>query len=335
MKSLLRIVFLLLCLGVFVGILSTLRVPDPAIVEKASNPTVIVGKEGWLFPGWESLTTANTAGVDSSIALIRYAKERLADRGVGLVVLIVPLKARFYGDRLPSDRAVSFKVNARYPYILSALSSATIDTLDAIPILQSAEHDQQTAFYRADYHWTSWAAEAVGDKVAELIKTKWSLKGKAGTGDILGAWTSERQFGDLAANFLTLEQRQAIGRDTYFVRQQAKSAEGLLQNSFAPVHVIGDSSVQPYFGFPQKLSNMLDRPVTLNWNVGDIGPWVTFLEYVESPSFKENKPQVVVWEFTEGRFLSDPAAVGEWRPSSVMSAATWRERVDKALRRNP
>ena len=331
MKSLLRCFFPLLCLGVFIGILGTVRMPN---AEKA-NPAVIMGKEGWLFPGWESLTSADTAGVDRSIALIRYAKERLSDRGIGLVILIAPLKARFYGDRLPPDRAVSSEVSARYAYIQSALASAAIDTLDAIPVLRSVEHDQQTAFYRADYHWTSWAAEATADRVAALIKAKWTLKGNPGTGDIIGDWVSERHFGDLAANFLTPEERQAIGRDTYIVRLPAKSAGGLLQADFAPVHVIGDSFVQPYFGFAQKLSSALDRPVTLTWNSGDVGPWVTFLEYVESPEFQDHMPQIVVWEITEGRVPNDPAAIGEWRPGSVMSTLTWRERVAKALRHNP
>jgi alginate O-acetyltransferase complex protein AlgJ len=335
MKSVLRICFKLACLGAFIAILSTIRVSLPTNAEEGINPNVIKGKDGWLFPGWESLTTANPVNLDSSVELIRYAKDRLADQGIGLVVLVVPIKARFYSDRLPSERTMSAEVKARYQYILSALTNEKIDTLDARPIMQSVERDQQTVFYRADYHWTSWAAEAVADKVAELIKTKLLLKGQAGTGDILGAWIGERQFGDLAAKFLTLEQRQAIGRDTYIVREPAKSTGGLLQNNFAPVHVIGDSFVRPYFGFPQKLSNALDRPVTLTWNAGDVGPWVSLLEYAESPGFKENKPQVVVWEFVEARLPIDPAAIGEWRPSSIMSAGTWRERVDKALRRNP
>ena len=44
--------------------------------------------------------------------------------------------------------------------------------------------------------------------------------------------------------------------------------------------------VQPYLGFPQKLSNAIDNPVGLTWTFGNVGPWKTLLNYLESPAFK-------------------------------------------------
>src|SRR5256885_3035674 len=73
--------------------------------------------------------------------------------------------------------------------------------------------------------------------------------------------SSDLRYGDLAELFLTAEERKQIGREVYTVRRQAP-AKGLLDDEPAPVHVTGHSMVQPYFGFPQKLSNLLDRPVS-------------------------------------------------------------------------
>ncbi|KAG1462403.1 hypothetical protein G6F57_013956 [Rhizopus arrhizus] len=145
----------------------------------------------------------------------------------------------------------------------------------------------------------------------------------------LGSVVNERRYGDLAELFLTPDQRKQAGRETFTVRRQAEN-QSLLDDAPAPVHVTGHSMVQPYFGFPQKLSNVLDRPVSVNWKPGNVGHWVMLLEYLESPAFQPNTPQVLVWQMFEPTYAQGPDAKGLWDNASIMGADTWRSRMKAA-----
>ena len=292
---------------------------------------VITGKDGWLFPAWESLSKVDNAGNTRTVALLKDVQQQLARENIALVVLVVPMKAPFYAQRLPADQPLSPAVAQRYDQLQGNLSKAGLTTLNIKPILQQTEQGKQTAFYRADYHWTAWSAENTADATAKLITGKYRLQGEPGGGAVLGDWFDKRAFGDLASNFLPAIKRKAIGRDIYTVRHQVEEEDLLIDDAPAPVQVIGNSFVQPYLGFTQKLSNALDRPVTLTWNPGDVGPWATLLQYLESPDFAQHKPQVIVWQFNEGQFHLGPDAAANWNAKGVTSLNQWHQRINKAL----
>jgi alginate O-acetyltransferase complex protein AlgJ len=147
----------------------------------------------------------------------------------------------------------------------------------------------------------------------------------------LGEWINDRHLGDLAANFLSPERKRIVGPESYTIRKPAGGAANLLDSEPAPVAVVGNSFVQPYFGFPQRLSNMIDRPVSLKWNPGDIGPWFSFLQYVESSEFRTNRPKFLIWQFNEAQVENGPDAAGAWAQQSVLSPADWRSRVSSAV----
>jgi alginate O-acetyltransferase complex protein AlgJ len=298
-----------------------------------ANESVLVGKDGWLFPNWESLTKSDKPAIDATIALIRHAKDLFAARNIGLVVMVVPMKATFYPQRLPAGQAVSPAVKERYKYILEALKRAQITTFDLDPVLHRVENGTQTAFYRADYHWTAQAAEASADAAAEVIRKGWTLTGKNGTGAPLGPWINERRYGDLAANFMSPEERTSVGKDLYVVRDTAKH-KNLLDDNPAPVQVVGNSFVLPYLGFTQKLSNDLDRPVGLTGNPGNVGPWATMLQCVQSPGFAKQPPQVILWQFNEAQLQNRPDTPGAWDSGSNIAPEAWRARMTQALQQH-
>jgi alginate O-acetyltransferase complex protein AlgJ len=307
------------------GVLLSLSGPG---VEEAS--AVITGEGGWLFPAWESLSKVDNPGTTRNIALVKQLQQNLAREHISLVVLVVPMKAPFYASRLPANQPLSPAVMQRYDHLQSELTQAGLTTLNIKPVLQRTEHGKQTAFYRADYHWTAWSAENTADATAQLITERYRLQGEPGGGAALGEWFDRRAFGDLASNFLPAIKRKSIGRDIYTVRHQAQN-DLLIDDAPAPVQVIGNSFVQPYLGFTQKLSNALDRPVALTWNPGDVGPWATLLQYLESADFAQHKPQVIVWQFNEGQFHLGPDAAANWNAKGVTSLSQWHQRINKAL----
>lgn len=303
----------------------------PAAAAAQDSEIVLVGRDGWLFPAWGSLTEVDTAAVARNTELIADAQRALAAAGITLQVLVLPDKALFYEDKLPDGRRLGDSVRGRYALEIDSLAKAQVPAIDALQVLHQVSQGGQEVFYRSDQHWTQPAADAVATAVAAKVKAQVQvLAGQAGSGMVLGSEVKERRFGDLAELFLTDEQRKAIGRDTFTVRRQAEQ-QSLLDDAPAPVHVTGHSMVQPYFGFPQKLSNLIDRPVSVNWKPGNVGHWVVLLEYLESPEFKQNKPQVLVWQMFEPTYPQGPDARGLWDNASIMTAEQWKARLHKAL----
>ncbi|WP_205621228.1 alginate O-acetyltransferase AlgX-related protein [Pseudomonas cremoricolorata] len=298
----------------------------------ADDSSIILrGSDGWLFPGWGSLTEVDSRGINDSTALIKDAQQALAARGIKLQVLVLPDKTRFYPDKLPAGKSLSPAVQQRYKTILSSLRQAGISAIDDEQVLRQLKDKGTDVFYRTDQHWTQPAADATAVATAEQVRRDVpTLKGNAGSGMALGSEFKERRFGDLAERFLTPDQRKETGRETFTVRRQV-AADSLLGDTPAPLHVTGHSMVQPYFGFPQKLSNSLDRPVSVNWKPGNVGQWIMLLEYLESADFKRNPPQVLVWQMFEPTYAQGPQASGLWDNASIMSPDTWRQRLRAAV----
>ncbi|QHE94227.1 alginate O-acetyltransferase AlgX-related protein [Pandoraea fibrosis] len=295
-----------------------------------ASTLIIRGKDNWLFPGWGSLTQVDTRGIDANTELVREARDALAARNIKLEVLLLPDKSLFYQDKLPDGKVMSPEVKARYKTILGKLQAAGITTFDDEVILRRIKDGGQDVYYRTDQHWTQVAADATAQATADMIrKDVPNLSGQPGTGLPLGGMVNDRRYGDLADLFLTADERKKIGREVFTVRRPSEG-QALLDDAPAPVHVTGHSMMQPYFGFPQKLSNLLDRPVSVNWKPGNVGQWVMLLEYLESPAFKQTKPQVLVWQIFEPAYSQGPDASGLWDNASIMTPDTWRKRLKAA-----
>lgn len=297
-----------------------------------ARDAVLEGKSDWLFAGWESLTAARPDAERASIKLISDVARLLARKNVKLIVAIVPLKPRYYESLLPEGSAMSEIVRGRYDRELSELRTAGVVTPDLRDALQTVVADKKEVFYRTDFHWTTFAAEAAADLVAGVINAQGPLPGNAGSGAQLGEWMNDRHLGDLAANFLPPERKRAIGPEAYVIRAPAKPVASLLDAEPSPVAVVGNSFVQPYFGFPQRLSNKIDRPVALRWNPGDVGPWATLLQYLQSAEFTTSSVRYLVWQFNEAQIQNGPDAVGEWSLQSLSSPIAWRAAVTDALK---
>jgi alginate O-acetyltransferase complex protein AlgJ len=303
-----------------------------ATTASVARDAVIEGKQNWLFAGWESLITAKPAADKSSIGLIAGASRLFAKKNIKLIVLIIPLKPRYYEPLLPDGVAMSDEIRKRYDLLLTELRASGVTAIDVRDAFKTVIAGKQEVFYRADFHWTTFAAEATADQVAASILSSGPLPGKPGTGMKLGDWINDRHLGDLAANFLSPERKRAIGPEAYVIRQAPKADAGLLDSDPAPVAVVGNSFVQPYFGFSQRLSNKIDRPVSLKWNPGDVGPWATLLQYLKSPEFTGSPPQFVVWQFNEAQLQNGPDAAGEWAAPGIIVPAEWNSRVQESLR---
>ena len=294
----------------------------------AASTSVIEGRNLWLYPGWESLTDDATPACLKAVDLIHQATGKLAARGIHTVIVIAPLKARSCPENLPDGTAMSAGVASRYAAIRAHAGSLGLQMVDGDGAIAAVDPAQEK-YIRADYHWSGHSAEAVAARVAKRLTSAGPLKGTDGAGSRLGKWNEEVRYGDLAA-LLPPERKKAVGKDHFIVRTVVASP-GLVDGGPPVVQVVGNSMVQPYLGFPQKLSNVIDRPVGLTWTFGDTGPWKTLLNYVESPAFKANPPQAIVWQFNEGQMMNLPSAGGQWDAASVMADDAFLTRLSKAI----
>ncbi|MFL9865936.1 twin-arginine translocation pathway signal [Paraburkholderia fungorum] len=306
------------------GVLSLL----PRRAFAAASTSVIEGRNLWLYPGWESLTDDATPACLKAVDLIHQATDKLSARGIRSVIVIAPLKARSCPQNLPDGTALSAGVAGRYAAIRARADSLGLQLVDGDAAIAAVDPAQEK-YIRADYHWSGHSAEAVAARVAERLVAAGPLKGAAGAGSRLGTWNEEVRYGDLAA-LLSPERKKAVGKDHFIVRTVVASA-GLVDSGPPVVQVVGNSMVQPYLGFPQKLSNSIDRQVGLTWTFGDTGPWKTLLNYLESPEFKANPPQAIVWQFNEGQMMNLPGAAGQWDAASVMADDAFLARLTKAI----
>lgn len=291
----------------------------------------IVGKDNYLFAAWGISDAPNWPAIDATVARVAQVHQRLAARGIALIAPVLPNKKIFYADKLLQDAELTPEMLGRYAGIRDRLLAAKVPSFDAEAIFRSLRSAGQEVYYRTDQHWTQVSADATAKATADLIhQLVPKLAGEAGTGLALGAIANERRYGDLAERFLSPEQRRVAGREIFTVRR-ATQQTGLLDSAPSPVHVTGNSMVQPYFGFPQKLSNLIDRPVSVNWKPGDVGFWAVLMEYLESAAFRTQPPQVLVWQLFEPNFHLGPDAQGLWDSASVISAQDWSRRLDAAL----
>lgn len=294
----------------------------------ADNSTVIEGRDGWLYPGWESLTADETSACLRNLDLIQQAAQKMAARNIKCVVVITPLKGRACAANLPENMLLSSGMQKRFAAMVDHGTSISLPVIDSMAAIATLDPDIES-YVRADYHWSGHTAEAVAASTAARILQGSPLPGSAGTGAKLGDWTEEIHYGDLAT-LLSPQKKKEIGKDHFIVRSVV-AQNSLIDSAPSVVQVVGNSMVQPYLGFPQKLSRAIDRPVGLTWTFGDTGPWKTLLNYLEAPEYKSNRPHTIVWQFNEGQMMNGPNAGGQWDAPSLIAEDAWLARVEKAL----
>jgi alginate O-acetyltransferase complex protein AlgJ len=293
----------------------------------AAADLIIQGKGDWLFPAWESLTDPGTAGIAEATKTIAAANRVFKAAGIDLLVEVVPMKARFYPDRLPDGTALTPAVAARYGAILAGLTAAGVANFDVDAVLRTVT---QQVFLRTDYHWTEWSAETVAQAAAKTLQSMVSLPASPEPLPPLTAFYTQSQTGDLEA-LLPADRQKSIGAEPITTRVIDATRVQLLDSSKADVHIVGNSFSMPYLGFPEMLAEALHEPVGVTAKFGNAGPWETMVQYLEAPEFAARHPRAIVWQFEEGLFMHGPGSTGFWDVASLMSDQTFLARVAKAV----
>ncbi|MEJ1976568.1 MAG: hypothetical protein WDN49_11155 [Acetobacteraceae bacterium] len=285
----------------------------------------VVGKDGWLFPVWDEVRRVDFGHLHRVTQTINEAVTTLHAAKIEVAILLIPAKSRVYRAFLPDDFKMSADADRRYGTALADLAHSGAIVSDQAALFDALRKAQPATefFFKADTHWMTTGSEPSATELAKQIKEKGHLPPSSKPGSTLGAPTSIRQErNDLAALLPPAEQAK-YPFERYNLRSPvASSAQaGLLDDDAADVVVIGNSFVQPNYGFAAMLSNQLGRPVALNWKVHQFSPYWLMLNYLRSDAFKRQRPNLIVWNFEEADMETTTDNNGAWGPNAMPPSA--------------
>ena len=106
---------------------------------------------------------------------LSYIRDRCKERGITLLVVLIPDKAQVYRDFLPRHvHSVDRPVPASCLWTLEKdLEDEGIDVVNLLPSFRSAAENQKVLYWGDDTHWNAEgvriAADLTSDKVKELL----------------------------------------------------------------------------------------------------------------------------------------------------------------------
>ena len=126
----------------------TLKTYMELAVGKRESGGVYIGKDKYLM---DKFTSYSKKQLTANAAALAKLQKVLAEEGISMDTILVPVAAQVLTDKLPDYAPV-----ADYAAILQVLTDAGVDTTDVFSAL--AAHSSENIYYRTDHHWTSLGA---------------------------------------------------------------------------------------------------------------------------------------------------------------------------------
>jgi len=283
---------------------------------------VVVGKDGWLFAVFDEVRQFEmgrfrtvTQGINDAVAVLKHA-------GIETVISLTPAKSRVYREFLPADFQFIPEVEKRYDMARDILTKpgTLVPDLSAVMLGLRKANPQVDYFLKADTHWTGDGAEPCAIEIAKQINAKLHLPPSSKPGTQLGPVITAKQSNNDLADGLPDAQAAKYGPQSYHIHQVVQSGgAGLLDDDAADVLLVGNSYMQPKYGFAPMLSNQLGRPVSLVWKVHQSSPYKTLLSALSSDKVRNQRPKLLVWDFEETDMVSLTDQQDVWGPNVIKS----------------
>jgi alginate O-acetyltransferase complex protein AlgJ len=255
------------------------------------RPGVVLGRDQWLYSDEEFNPIVNEEqNLQGNYALVEGVRQTLKEKGVKLVMAIVPAKVRLYPEHLDEVKPSSIHQNL-YQDFHARVAADKILAPDLLGPLQQAKQNGQQVFLRTDTHWTPEGAEIAANTLAKTIAEKFPLSGEPQRFVTTPAEKVTHK-GDLRL-FLPLDPlfenmmpapEPLLKRNTVAAEQPAGD-DALFANSEVPVALIGTSySANPNWNFVGALKQALHSDV-VNYAEDGHGPILPMLSYLKSERY--------------------------------------------------
>jgi alginate O-acetyltransferase complex protein AlgJ len=270
---------------------------------------VLVGEGGWLFTTEEfACHPDGLRAMADKLGYVREVRDLLDRRGIDLVVLLLPAKARIYHDRLGRYR-FPFCADSRYEAFRLGILGLKVGAPDMLKALREARR-QGEVFLRTDTHWTPFGAGVAAAEIAQVARPKLDHKGSArlryqthrlGVSELEGDLLRFLPLGQLPPSLAVrpdwVDELETVALDD--------SGLGLFDQPVIPVALVGTSySSGKSWNFAGALKEALETDV-LNLGAEGQGSFLPMQAYLNSETFEKIPPDLVIWEIPE-RYLETP-----------------------------
>lgn len=305
----------------------------------AGNEQAYIGRDGWLFfrPDVEYVTSRGFLRSDVHARRVRAADEwttppqpdpriavrkfrdDLAELGIALVVMPVPVKPTVHPEMLAGERSrTEAPQNPDYARFIEDIRAAGVEVFDTTAVLaHEARQSGATQYLATDTHWRPEAMELVAARLADVIRRTESLEARPDPGyRVDPAEVNHRGdvFGmlDLPADqtLYTAESvglRRIVSPDGTPWRSSPDADVLVLGDSFANIYSLESMGWGTSAGLVEQLSYELRRPVD-RLVQNDAGAYATREMLHRAGPERLAGKKIVIWQFATREL-----AFGDWR----------------------
>jgi alginate O-acetyltransferase complex protein AlgJ len=255
-------------------------------------------------------------------AIARF-NQQLAQRGIELIVMPMPVKAMMHPETLSPRFSFGQGVlqNPSYPEFRQALAREGVKVFDVSgTLVQEMRRTRQAQYLETDTHWTPQAMELAARQLAKFIQSHVALPPQESV-EYTRQPREVSNFGDITEMLRLPENQQHFKKQKVRI-QQVSTSDGelwypsrdadvlLLGDSFSNIYSLEGMNWGEASGFAEQLSFALRRPVdSIINNAG--GSHVTRERLVTELKRGKDRlagKRVVVWEFAMRDLL-----IGDWK----------------------
>lgn len=285
------------------------------LVLNDTGPRVRQGCPGWLFIADElKINRHAQMNAETKAQAVIDLQQRLAKRGVRLLVAVVPDKSRIAGEQLCGVNRPA-QLQGRVSSWIAALHGKGVNALDLTSTLQPLG---SAAYLRTDTHWSEKGADAAAKAVAAQVQASGMQATPQKSFDVRTAPSAPRP-GDLVRlagiDWLPVSLQptpENVAASEITERAQAVQSGGdnlddLFGDDNLPNVALIGTSFSRNSNFAGFLQLALGAPIG---NFGKDGGEFSGAAnaYFDSPAFKQTPPELLIWEIPE-RDLQTPYEV--------------------------
>lgn len=247
--------------------------------------------------------------VERWIDYVAAVDETLEGRGIDLVVVVVPAKARLYPEQLGRYEYPDYAQD-RVDRFREGVLERGVPAPDLTEVYADASGAEEY-FLRTDTHWSPAGTLAAARALEPSVTAALEAKGSPRTEFVWSRRGAEEFEGDLLT-FLPLGPfMERFGPEPERVRTvevtEGESVSqdeptGLFEEVTIPITLVGTSySAEELWNFDGAIKSVVNADV-LNVATEGEGPFIPMAEWLESDAIEETPPDVVIWEIPE-RYL--------------------------------
>jgi alginate O-acetyltransferase complex protein AlgJ len=129
---------------------------------------LVIGRNGWFFSDEEFIVAANgEQALEDNLNFIDQASQQLASRGVDLIVVLIPSKARLLASQTGRHHPATLHTEI-YSKAINRLGEANILTVDGL-LEMRAHTNSESLYLKTDTHWTPRGAEFIASRTAAVF----------------------------------------------------------------------------------------------------------------------------------------------------------------------